>query len=135
GPDRLRPALQQQDMPSLVDRPFDVLRAAIMVLNAAANRPQRLPLLVAERRRRAQIVGQFFIDNTALWCGHLADMLVRNVAYADLAGDLAHHPAVRRHFAGDNRAAEAPSTLYGDDGLVAGRRRAREHDAGGTRVD
>src|SRR5690606_28606327 len=85
--------------------------------------------LIGDRR----FVGHFL--DPAAGCGDLPRVLVRDVAHTDLAGDLAHHPAVGRHFARNHRTAQAPGAFHGDDRLVARQWTAGEHHPGAHRID
>jgi hypothetical protein len=55
GPNGFGPALQQQDFPGVIlDRPFDILRPAVVPFDAAANVAQRIELVIAQTRNTAQ---------------------------------------------------------------------------------
>ena len=139
APDGLGARLQDEDVAAggqvLVDRPFDVHRAAVVLLDALAHPgqfgdlvvDQRLHLLPLERHLdRARDLG--------LRIDRVADQLLRDDAVDDVQRDLVDHEMVRRDLARHHRLAEAEVRIDDDHRAVAVGRVDGEHHAGGVGI-
>src|SRR5919202_1800234 len=140
GPHRLRAALQQEDpRPRWAvarDGPLDVLRAAVVLLDLAAQPGQRADLLVVEAGLVLQVRGHVLLPHPRAGRVHavLAE-LARHRAAEDLAGHLVDRVAVRGDGPADQRRAEAPAGFQHDHGAVPGERAAGEHHTRAARID
>src|SRR5579863_2240703 len=136
GPDRLGATLQHVNLSAVpIDGPLDVLRPAVMALDAARQLAQPLQFLIAQARTAAQLCSHRDRLDAAVGARQVLHGLVRQRADADLAGDLAEHPAIGRDLTADDRGAQAPGGLDRDHRAVAAGRTACEHHARRARID
>src|SRR6185503_15905844 len=116
------------------DGPLDVLRASIVTLDLARHLAQPVELRIAHAARTPPLGRDLGGLDIAAGGATVLDVLVGHLAHADLAGDLAHHPAVGRDFAAHHRGSQAPRAFDGNHRAIPGGRAAREHHAGRARL-
>jgi len=131
---RDRPRLEHVYL-AVVDRPLDVLRGAVVVLDPLAERDEVADLGVGEDPLGPAVLRDVELDRLAgLRVLHHLHLLVRDGDLVDLGPPAVVHVVVRGDGARDDRLAEPPRGLDGDL-RRASRRVTGEHHAGLLGVD
>ena len=103
-----------------IDRPFDVLNAAIVLVGCLSELGDRDDLFFAQAGRVTTLFFNLAADDAATAVGNELFVLVRNNAANHREHDLVHDVVVGGNFTRNNHFAEAPAGVDHDLGAVTG---------------